>query len=540
MANPALFTAAIRSRYPRRNLDYGSHRFRAGYVIPDRRPKGDGWVLELEAKPGVKVIFSDSRDPEIGRDPERRGRVSRPVEIKRLDLPDDVTSYEWHVELVGGGFSKDISRQVPKGSLPTPYVVRFELPQVGTYEITCRLVGKSRDYVYKDKIELRDYLIVSVGDSYASGQGNPDKPGEPAGFDPDIDWWDVFNPVKVSYELSKEALDWGWNRLKRDFTTVTLAAKATIDMDPPPEWFEAEADRSLISGPAIAARRLENLKEGVVITFLPFARTGSEIKNGLLGSRTSDGTPIDGWIGRIGQIEEVERTIEDRQIDALLISIGGNDVGFSGGLKDLIAGDLGPLILIAANDVQAREKVKRNIEEKMATLEGHFQELADAVSQLNVRDVYITEYPTAQFDLVINGEAKPSKGCGVFSTDFNANIDREDAELFHEAGVKLNLLIKQVAETHGWHYVDGIDERFRGGGYCSGRDERLFVQARESLIIQSDTNGTLHPNRRGHQIYAEQLAEAIEKHTITKKVRDKPQRPWLDSRIDMDDPEVTN
>jgi hypothetical protein len=54
--------------------------------------------------------------------------------------------------------------------------------------------------------ELRDLLVVSIGDSAASGQGNPDIPGSPEGFDPDIAWWEVFFPPLVLYELSKAAL----------------------------------------------------------------------------------------------------------------------------------------------------------------------------------------------------------------------------------------------------------------------------------------------------------------------------------------------
>src|SRR4051812_23940288 len=98
-------------------------------------------------------------------------------------------------------------------------------------------------------------------------------------------------------------------------------------MDPDPVWLEPRAYRSLRSGHAHAARLLEDRAKGTVVTFLPFGRTGSEIENGLLGPRRTGGHSDDGWIGDIGQVQEVARTLGKRQIDALLIYIGVNDMG---------------------------------------------------------------------------------------------------------------------------------------------------------------------------------------------------------------------
>ena len=55
------------------------------------------------------------------------------------------------------------------------------VPEPGDYEITLRvnLADGSREISTRN-YRLRDLLIVGIGDSFASGQGNPDVPAIPA------------------------------------------------------------------------------------------------------------------------------------------------------------------------------------------------------------------------------------------------------------------------------------------------------------------------------------------------------------------------
>jgi hypothetical protein len=481
MTNFAEFTITARSRHPRINVDYDpvKHRYKPGYVNPG------GWILELDASAAIKSEAAKNN-----------------------------FSYDWTIARTAGGFSK---RAQGRGKNK----VTFKVPTSGAYEVTLTARARSGgEFVHKQLFRLRDLLIVSIGDSYASGEGNPDTPGEPEGFDPDLSFWDKINPVKLIYELTKEALDWGWNKLKREFTTLSRAADATIDMDPAPVWLEARAHRSLRSGPAMAARVLENPQRGDVITFLSFARSGAEIEAGLLGPRTSGGKPNDGWIGNIGQIKEIKRTVGDKAIDALIISIGGNDVGFAGSLKALIEGDL---FWKKGDDSENRQQTLKKVKRKLDKLASSFQRLADAISELNVRRVYLTEYPTALFDIERDGKVGVSSGCGIFGSSFDADIDLADARAIKKAAELLNDFLHTEATKYGWIYVGGIAEAFEGRGYCMG-DRRLYVQVEESMVEQGDTEGTMHPNAKGHQIYSRQLRKALRRHTIEPKI-------WLEPAL---------
>jgi hypothetical protein len=198
----------------------------------------------------------------------------------------------------------------------------------------------------------------------------------------------------------------------------------------------------------------------------------------------------------VGQIEEAKRTVGDRSIDALLLSIGGNDVGFASGLKDLTAG------------FSSREDVVEEVEAKIESLEDEFDTLSMAIDDLDPDHVFITEYPIAFFD--VDDDGSVSVGCGVF-TDAPVGgfgITEEDALEIKRLGKLLNAHVEDAAERHDWTYVDGIVEGFRGHGYCRGED-RYFVTWSESMRRQNDHKGVMHPNQAGHEVYADRIVAAM-------------------------------
>ena len=63
-------------------------------------------------------------------------------------------------------------------------------------------------------------------------------------------------------------------------------------------------------------------------------------------------------------------------------------------------------------------------------------------------------------------------------------------------------------EPEAWFYVPGAADKFRKHGYCMEKDDRWFVTATESLATQGDTEGTIHPNRRGHMLTSDLVRKA--------------------------------
>lgn len=529
MIDIAKFSVSARSRFPDRRRDYDTktHHYTHRYIHPT-------YVLSMDAFPGkTKVTSTVVKGP--------RGKILGTVEVDKLDIPDDAVAYDWTVTSRDGGFKKHVSTPIRRAKLHgvesafgTPYKLSVQVPKPAEYNVRLQVkMASGGGPVHDEKFDLRDFLIVSIGDSYASGEGNPDLPGKPKGFNPDSStgWWDYVpfgTLIYEGYELVKAATEWGWNKLKQNAVFAEVV-DTTVDMDPAPEWLEEKAHRSLMAGPAVAARLLEDVQTGDLISFVSYARSGAEIDDGLFGPRThkvnGEKRSLDGWIGDVGEMMELKQLSEqlgDRPIDALLISIGGNDVGFSGQLRYLVEGDsvwkswLG----IGVSGPDRRRKATDEIDSALKRLSGadgktgSLDKLADALDKLNVRQVYITEYPTALFDRIVDGHAQAEEGCEIFSLDSGTTISKTDSELIKASAERLNALLKEKANEHGWIYVGGVADGFAGHGYCMDRgvNGRYYVRASESLVIQGDTDGTMHPNVFGHHVYAESIVTAIRAH----------------------------
>src|SRR3954465_2330206 len=119
------------------------------------------------------------------------------------------------------------------------------------------------------RIDAPDYVVASIGDSVASGEGNPD----------------------VS----------------------------------PRGWLERRCHRSLRSGAALAARAVELGDRHSVVTLVPLACSGATVGEGLLAPY--DGVEPNRAKGALPPQVDQLRAI-DRDVDALLISVGANDVNF--------------------------------------------------------------------------------------------------------------------------------------------------------------------------------------------------------------------
>ena len=514
------FAVEAVSRHPRLGIDYNpvTHVFTDAYVSPR------SYAITVEDFPG-KTLAIDNSEPEQQR-PGSGIHHPRLPDVYRLDCPAGTTG--WRFSITG-----QPDREFPVGPRPPRFTARaatrlvttqgvfhedrddnvwnwrINVPGPGTYTVTAeRMSGATVSKTTTAELVVEDWLVVSIGDSAASGEGNPDVPGTPEGFDPDLSFWDLFVPVLALYKLTKAALNWAKDQIAAHVPQIARHGEWHTDMDPNPVWLEPNAHRSLRSGHAFAARLLENRSKGRVVTFLPFGRTGAEIPNGLIGPRTKNGRQIDGWIGNIGEITEVHNTVGHRRIDALLIYIGIDDIGVASTLTNLVQGD--NAILGQGDATQARLKARDAATAFLAKLPARFDVLATALAVLNVGQVYLTEYPTGLFDDI---HGAPVRGCEVFSGP-QLDLSLRDAELVKELAEKLNKAISEAADKHHWIYVTGIAAAFRGHGYCTPDGHRYFWQCSESLVTQGDTEGTVHPNDLGHRAIGQAVAASALKNTI--------------------------
>jgi hypothetical protein len=187
----------------------------------------------------------------------------------------------------------------------------------------------------------RDFLIVGLGDSIASGEGNPDQP----------------------IALSDKALNMGFcfNRVLDPLTSAQFflpgRAKANVapacqDVDPndlqnwdkaAAGWLFASCHRSLYSYQIRTALALAVENPDISVTFIPLGCTGATIKNVAEhvpqyarerqpGSSTSDTVPaqLDQLTSYLGAGSKL------RPVDLIFLTVGANDIGFSGLVADVI------------------------------------------------------------------------------------------------------------------------------------------------------------------------------------------------------------
>jgi lysophospholipase L1-like esterase len=302
-----------------------------------------------------------------------------------------------------------------------------------------------------------EHLIVSVGDSVASGEGNPASSGR------------------------------RWLRPSR-------------------------CHRAETSGPRIAAAELIAANPDSGLRFISYACSGATIDWGLLEPfrprRFQPAEPP--------QLDRVDALTPRATIDALMISIGANDVGFS------------KIVTFCATERDCQDSRTFAPAERWAE-EGHqplptldafvrrqLAELRHAYERVDVRvpseidrhRVLIAEY----FDPT---RWPPRTQCAIFRQRLTPDPEeglvtiKESRWAHDRVLLPLNDLIHAAAEENGWTLVDRVDERFDGHGICAPKEQRWVRTLGESLRMQHDHLGTLHPNEAGHRATAELIRSKL-------------------------------
>lgn len=191
------------------------------------------------------------------------------------------------------------------------------------------------------EIEVRDLLIAGMGDSVAAGEGNPDRPvaladegfcfrrflGAARG--------EYFRPSRLGYKGDKAC----------DDTTTGSPTSASDWNSHAARWMSAACHRSLYGYQLRTALALATENKQVAVTFLPLACTGATIEAGLFGSQGASDCPLTGrCAGTVPpQIEQLQdllnkarKDMPARKLDLVLLTVGANDIKFSGLVADVI------------------------------------------------------------------------------------------------------------------------------------------------------------------------------------------------------------
>lgn len=368
----------------------------------------------------------------------------------RLDACDStaeraITGYVFTLSQVGTGWTRTFTSR----TCSTRY---DSLPALGAYDVRLHLTtdwgtttGVSSEV--RNGATLKDYLIVSMGDSLASGEGNPD--------------------VRGDYDL--------------------------IGSDRPAQWKDERCHRSALSGPALAAKAVEDADPHSSVTFVSVACSGARIPH--LSHWTYSGIVSRGGFRFPPQVEQVADLVGPdslrggRLIDAVLLSAGVNDLFFSGVIERCAK--------FWTGDECVRWADRRA---NLAGLPASYHRLAfEIATQLpGTARVLVNDYPAHVFK---NG------ACGALR-----GIWKSKGQEIARVGMELNRAITAAIQRHAgspyrWRATPDLDVPFSPHPYCGS--STWFTRLEWSLEHQGDVNGTAHPNGPGHRAYAGLLRSAL-------------------------------
>lgn len=302
-------------------------------VRPARRAR---WPLLLAATVQTLVALLGCDDAPPGEDP---GPLAAHVDYEmpaRFAVPDPLVP-EGHYEIyVDGDLHPDRWSVVLDGCASTGSIVSYhwtvdggaeatvtgcddlvyDFPAEGTYTVSLRIVdADGAEETDTADVVVKDWLIFGLGDSYGSGEGNPD--------------------VRATLPDPSEFETAGVG-------SVAAESPAAVELTAADEgaavWQNRRCHRSATSGQVQAARRLERADRHSSVTFVHLACSGARVWKGLIG--LYEGVEYEDGEDLIEpQIERVAELAGRYEIDALIVSIGGNDVNFSSIIEACIVGE---------------------------------------------------------------------------------------------------------------------------------------------------------------------------------------------------------
>ena len=381
------------------------------------------------------------------------------------------------------------------------------------------LAGQATDTAV---IRVRDVFIVGLGDSFASGEGNPDMPVE------------FSREREIAYGKTPGGNDLAGYPARLGAWDL-IGDKRFLDYDA--RWLSRPCHRSLYGHQLRAALQLALEDEHRAVTFAGFACAGADIAFGLLlhykGLEWSSHPPDRPQVGEaaIAQCDNVIPPEEkypvafsingklpeladiplarcppekSRPIDLLMLSVGGNDIGFSSLVANAVLAS-GSTLRKLGGWMGTVTGIK-DAEAKLPSLELRYKALNRAIhANLHIPwsqsdRVLLTSYPA-----MATGNdgrricASGPDGMTVFP-EFTLNSGKAaDGE---ELAARLTQVQRKAARDQGWSFSDAARAGFAGHGICAG-DSAGRMGPADDLRFPRKVYGTWEPfNPAEYQPYA--------------------------------------
>jgi lysophospholipase L1-like esterase len=366
------------------------------------------------------------------------------------------------------------------------------------------------------EILVRDLLIAGIGDSIASGEGNPDRAIalDDGGF-----CFRRFLGTARSEYFRPGRAGFAGNRTCEttagpDHSGRDWAARGA-------NWMSAACHRSLYGYQLRAALALAVENREIAVTFLPLACTGAGIEGGLLASRRARELTCGGR-GRAGAcpstvpaqiaqmataLKAAQRVQPGRTFDLVLLTVGANDVYFSELVANAILDQTTERTLLAGSGgIATAEDARAALQTQLPT---RFAKLRSALKPLiggDLARVVFVSYPNPT--LYEGGAPCPGGRDGVdVHPAFAVNADRvREASIFVERQFLPAMRALALCESGAgcrdaadrMTFVDAHQGAFADRGFCArGEADPEFDKACFSLegasFEKSNVSGAERP-----------------------------------------------
>lgn len=398
-----------------------------------------------------------------------------------------------------------------KLTIPYPTGARVAV-EVGGRPVTSQLVN------------VTDLLIVGFGDSFASGEGNPDVP--------------------VRFSSDRSASYGQANDKRTDLTGLPARVgpwRAIGDktfMANNARWLDQACHRSLYSHQLRAALQLAIEDPHRAVTFAGLACSGAEVTRGLfLRYKGNEWVPNPPDVSQIsaaarlqcgkstaplkdlpeayhinGAVPDLEGTVvlhkcpirKARKIDLVFVSVGGNDIGFARLLANTILMDRSLLRQLGGwlgqvHGQSAAQQSLGTLDERFKALNRAFHGVLHVPWRQSDR-IILTAYP--EMALLGDGsEVCPSGNAGMeIVSDFTLNQERAREGVW--VADRLNRKMAASARKHGWRFADAHRNAFIGRGICAGFTQASFSIADDLRLPRKVGNAWVPYNPARYQPYA--------------------------------------
>ena len=311
------------------------------------------------------------------------------------------------------------------------------------------------------ELVFRDMLVVAIGDSFTSGEGNK---------------------VRAPGDVGR--------------------------------WVDRQCHRSYNAWPAFVARSLEN--DTTAVTYLNLACSGADVSN-VIDKPYEGPEPPRGGATVDPQIKVLRDLIHDpvdpetRPVDVLLGSMGINTIPVAKLLLDCARDSIPESIAVLLDAIPGvgNPECQKDFTREFNRLPRLLDDLELALSaNLRIAQVQFVGYParimTDRFNNYprqltgIRCSLSPSCTTNATLCDVFANTRVADKQWMTKTVDTINAAVTNAGKYRNGWTVTKTRDLFRRHGYCAPAGITWFNSLYQSKRRQGDVNGTAHPTRDGH------------------------------------------